>query len=432
MTDIHNRELSWLSFNHRVLQEANDPAVPLYERIKFLAIFSSNLDEFFRVRVASLRSIIDLKKKSKKKLKFDPEKLLKQIHTKVDKMQTEFGEIFRGDIIPELNKNGIYLIRDDEVNASQKKYLAGYFEREIIPHLNTTLISGNKISLFLKNNVIYLAVKVQSVPGKNGNGQNNGRVCKYAILEIPAAIISRFVMLPPEGEKNYIMFLDDVIRINLQKIFPGYKVLEAYSVKLTRDAELYIDDEFSGNLLEKIKQSLSKRKTGVPCRFLYDNNMPPEFLKYLRKTLNLKKADLVPGGRYHNFFDFFKFPNPGKSDLTYEEMTHIKCNEFLNGNSFQAINERDILLYYPYHSFEHILHLLDQAATDDKVKSIKITLYRTANNSRVIRSLTDAARNGKQVTAFIEVKARFDEELNLQNADELEKAGVKVYTVFPV
>jgi len=426
MSGIFNRELSWLSFNHRVLQEAKDPSVPLYERIKFLAIFSSNLDEFFRVRVASLRAIIDLKKKNKKKLKIDPAELLKDIHNKVDKLQQEFGKIFREGIIPELNKNGIFLLKENDVSVQQKNYLQEFFNREVVPILNTTLISGNRLSLFLGSNAIYLAVKIQPV-----TSGNPGKVCRYAILEIPAEKLSRFVTLPPEGDKQYVMFLDDVIRLNLQLVFPGYKIIESYSVKLTRDAELYIDDEFSGNLLEKIKSSLHKRKTGVPCRFLYDETMPVDFLKYLRKTLNLSKDDLIPGGRYHNFYDFFRFPDPGKKELFYEPMIPLENCELENGDIFTSVKKQDILLYYPYHSFKYILKLIEQSADDESVKSIKITLYRTAKDSKVIQALVKAARNKKSVTAFIEVKARFDEELNFQYADELEKAGVKVLYSFP-
>jgi polyphosphate kinase len=431
MSGFFNRELSWLSFNHRVLQEAKDPSVPLYERIKFLAIFSSNLDEFFRVRVASLRSLIGIKKKSRKKLKLEPEKLLKDIYNKVNKLQNEFGEIFRGEIIPDLNRNGIYLIRDENVTPTQKKFLEKYFYNEVIPYLNATLIVSNKVSMFLRNNVIYLAVKLQSNGGKNGTDSKSSGIKKYAILEIPSDKLTRFIILPPEEDKNYIIFLDDIIRLNLQSVFPGYKIIEAYSIKLTRDAELYIDDEFTGNLLDKIKSSLGKRTTGVPCRFLYDENMPKDFLKYLRKTLQLSRDDLIPGGRYHNFYDFFQFPNPGRNDLVYEQMPPLKSTELKEGNIFSSMAERDIMVYYPYHSFDHVLELLNSAADDKNVQSIKITLYRTAKNSKVVQALTRASHNGKSVTAFIEVKARFDEELNLQNADELERSGVKVLYSFP-
>jgi polyphosphate kinase len=431
MSYRYDRELSWLSFNHRVLQEAKDPGVPLYDRIKFLAIFSSNLDEFFRVRVASLRSLIGLKKK--KKLKFDPVKLLSDIHSKVNILQQEFGEIFRGGIIPELNRNNIFLLNDNEINSDQKKFLGNYFSREVLPNLNTTLIAGAKFSLFLKNNAIYLAVRLQPMTGKNGNSNNpqGTKISRYAIVEIPADKLSRFVELPEEEGRIFVMFLDDVIRVNLQQLFPGYKVIESYSVKLTRDAELYIDDEFSGNLLEKIKSSLSKRKTGVPCRFLYDEKMPGDFLKYLRKTLNLSKEDLIPGGRYHNFFDLFSFPDHGKKGLSYEPMIPLKSVELHDNNIFEVISDHDVMVYYPYQSFDYVIKMLEQAAADENVKSIKITLYRTAKESKVIKALVAAAKNGKTVTAFIEVKARFDEELNFQNAGELEKAGVKVLYSFP-
>jgi polyphosphate kinase len=429
-----NRELSWLSFNYRVLQEANDPSVPLYERIKFLAIFSSNLDEFFRVRVASLRSLFNLKWKTRAKLKFEPAELLKRIHSTVNKQQREFGEIIRKEIIPQLNLHNVFLIDDTSASDAQKIFAQEYFNENVLPHIQPVLIVNKKFTLFLNNRSIYLAVRLLPVSKKKvlDKNQTGTKRFKYAMLEIPSEKLPRFIRFPSDDDNYFVMFLDDLIRINLQLIFPGYSVSESYSVKLTRDAELYIDDEFTGNLLQKIKKSLSKRKTGAPSRFLYDEKMPKEFLTILRQTLGLKKEDLIPGGRYHNYHDFFSFPNPGIKELEYPEMLPLKCPELETGESiFQIITQRDVLIHYPYHSFEYVIKFLEEAAADDQTESIKITLYRTGTKSRIIKALCSAAASGKKVTAFVEVKARFDEELNFVNAEELEHAGVKVLYSFP-
>jgi len=431
---LFNRELSWLSFNHRVLQEAGDSSVPLYDRIKFLAIFSSNLDEFFRVRVASLRSLLALKRGTQKKLSSDivyrkgPELLLRRIYKKVNNLQEEFGNIFRNEIIPELNKNDIYLINENGLLGPHESFVTQYFREEVAPNLQPLFLTKKNKPIFLKNKAIYLAVKLQN-DGKNGKEKKS---VQHAILEVPSDILPRFIVLPEADGKKYIIFLDDLIRVCLPEVFPGYQIIQAYSVKLTRDAELYIDDEFTGNLLEKIKKSLTKRQNGFPCRFLYDSKIPKSFLQILKTTFGLSNEDLIPGAKYHNFNDFFTFPNLGPEKLSYDLLLPVKSAEFREGISiFDTINKKDVMLNFPYHSYDHVISFLEESSRDENVKSIKITLYRTANNSKVIKALINAAKNGKNVTAFVEVKARFDEELNLQNADELEKAGVKVLYSFP-
>ncbi len=255
---------------------------------------------------------------------------------------------------------------------------------------------------------------------------------KYAIVEIPADRLGRFITLPSENGKHYVMFLDDIIRINLPLIFPGYQIESCYSIKLTRDAELYIDDEFTGDLLAKIKKGLSKRKTGAPSRFLYDEQMPNDFLKFLKESLQLKNDDLIPGGKYHNFNDFFNFPKFSKPNLEYEPMPPQVCKELEGAVSiFEVISRKDMLLSFPYQSYGYIIKFLEKAADNVNVKSIKITFYRIANDSLIVRSLLKAAENGKDVTAFVEVKARFDEETNFISVETLLKAGVKVYSSFP-
>ena len=427
-----DRELSWLSFNYRVLQEAKDVSVPLYERIKFLAIYSSNLDEFFRVRVASLRSLLNLKEKSQEALPFQPRILLKKIRETVHTQQEEFGRLYREEIIPGLNNENIFLVDDKTVSESQNEFIRNYYFDKVVPFVQPILLDKNKISTFLHNRAIYLAVRLKSKKKSTRTGRAKLQRFRYAIVEIPADKLGRFVTLPEENGKHFVMFLDDVVKINLPILLPGYQIESCYSVKLTRDAELYIDDEFSGDLVSKIKKGLSKRKTGAPSRFLYDQSMPQDFLKFLQETLQLKKDDLIQGGRYHNFNDFFSFPKFNKPHLEYEPMPPLHCKD-LDGvvSIFEVVSQKDILLSYPYQSYGYILKFLEEAADDVNVKSIKITLYRIADDSLVIRSLVKAAENGKDVTVFVEVKARFDEETNFASADKLEKAGVKVYFSFP-
>jgi polyphosphate kinase len=426
-----NRELSWLSFNHRVLQEAKDPNVPLYERIKFLAIFSSNLDEFFRVRVASLRSLVSVNKKTHKELDFDVPKLLNRIHKTVMTLQEESGRIYSEIIQPELDNNGIHLIDNTGLNQLQREFVEEIFNMQILPHIMPMIIAKKKITPFLRNQRLYLTVKLSSKQKAKTSESGRNRYY-YAIVEIPTNHMDRFVLLPKVGNNNYIIFLDDIIRLFLPQIFYGYNIHEAYSVKLTRDAELYIDDEFSGNLVDKIKKNLNKRSSGMPCRFLYDRTMPANFLRFLTEALLLTEEDLYPGARYHNFSDFFNFPNPGIKKLNYSELVPLKDSRLDKyANIFEAAKKNDFLLNAPYQSYDYVVDALNAAAKDPDVKSIKITQYRVAKNSEIVTALVKAAHRGKDVTSFVEVKARFDEEINIKSAEEMQKAGVKVLYSFP-
>lgn len=427
-----NRELSWLSFNHRVLQEAKDPSTPLYDKIKFLAIFSSNLDEFFRVRVASLRSLLDLKKKTQKELKFDVEKLLEKLHKTVVKMQEEYGEVYADIIKPELAQNNIFLVDHTQLNSVQKEFISELFNSQVVPHIMPMIIARKKITPFLRNQRLYLAVKLSSKQNGSTDKQLKHKRYLSAIVEIPTNHIDRFILLPKIGNNNYVMFLDDIIRYFLPNIFYGYNVHESYAVKLTRDAELYIEDEFSGNLLDKMKKSLAKRSSGAPSRFLYDRSMPAAFLNFLKEALLLSDEDLYPGGKYHNFSDFFTFPNPGIKELNYPEMKPLKSKELdLKKNIFESTSEHDQLLYFPYQSYDYVINAIEQAAKDPAVRSIKITQYRVARDSKIVNALIKAAHRGKDVTAFVEIKARFDEEINIKSAEEMQKAGVKVLYSLP-
>lgn len=427
-----DRELSWLSFNYRVLQEAKDENVPLIERLRFLAIFSSNLDEFFRVRVASLRALLDLKEKSQEDLKFSPDELLKKIHSTVITQQEEFGDIYRNDILPKLNKNNIFLVNDHELSDNDKDFVRGYFNDNVIQYVQPILLIKNRIIPFLKNRRLYHAIKMVTKESFQSREQGKRIKNHYAIVEIPTDHCARFIEIPSADNTHRFIFLDDIVRLCLPQIFPTHVIEEIYSIKLTRDAELYIEDEFSGNLLNKIKKSLNKRSTGVPSRFLYDEKIPKNFLKFLKDTIKLSKDDLVAGGRYHNFNDFFSFPNPGIDSLEYNALPPIKVKRVeTNKNIFGAINEQDILLNFPYHKYDYVVDFFEQAAVDPDVTNINLTQYRVANKSKIVEALIKAANNGKKVTAFVEVKARFDEESNLKWAEEMERAGVKVYYSFP-
>ncbi|MCB0571770.1 MAG: polyphosphate kinase 1 [Phaeodactylibacter sp.] len=415
------RDLSWLSFNHRVLQEARDERVPLYERIKFLAIYSSNLDEFFRVRVASLRSFRSLKKKARKELELDvkPKKELREIRRAVEQQQALFGLTFRESILPALAKEGIFLAGSEVFLPDQQAFARSYFFEQVYPHILTAWLRPGEEPPFLKNKGLYF---VLSVEGEDA----------LALVEIPTEKLPRFIALPSEAPKHTLAFLDDIIRFNLGELM-GQKVSGAYAVKVSRDAELYIDDEYSGDLVAKIRESLEARNVGLPTRFLYDSSMPEEVLAQLKDAFQLSKNDLIPGARYHNFNDFFSFPNPTeKAELHDPPMPPLPHPELENAPSILGfLRQKDAILHFPYQKYDYVPQLIEEAASDPAVRCIKITLYRVASRSAIVDSLLKARRNGKAVTAFIEAKARFDEASNLYWGQELAKAGADVFYSYP-
>ncbi len=415
------RDISWLSFNHRVLQEAMDKSVPLYERIRFLAIYSSNLDEFFRVRVASLRSFKDLKKKTRKKLELSekPKKELKQIRKTVQQQQEQFGHTFREEIIPELEENGIFLKKDDGFTDAQQEFARSYFFEKVYPLLHPVWLHPEDESLFLKNRGLYFV----AVPAAGE---------ELAVVNIPSDELPRFVTLPTDSGEHHITFLDDIIRFMLEE-FLGRPIVDIYSIKLSRDAELYIDDEYSGDLVEKIKNSLEARNVGLPTRFLYDSAMPEELLARLKAFFGLSKNDIIPGARYHNFNDFFDFPDPTENPALHNpRLPPLPHPDFEAADSIlELLRRKDVMLHFPYQKYDYVPKLIEEAANDPLVKSIKITLYRVAAKSDVVESLLRARKNGKQVTAFIEAKARFDEASNLYWGDQLKLAGAKVLYSYP-
>ncbi len=418
-----HRDLSWLDFNYRVLQEAKDPTLPLFERIKFLAIYSSNLDEFFRVRVANHRNLMRAGKKTKKELEFTPEDILKRILDIVNKQQEEISEIFEKQLIKELEQNHIRVLRRLNLNTEQKLFVEDYFNENLLPFVQPVLLVEDKIKPFLNNGSLYLAINMKD--------KEKGKV-HYAIVKIPSDQLDRFIILPT-SEENYheLIMLDDVVRHCVGWIFPGYEITDTYSIKLTRDAELYIDDEYSGDLIAKIKNSLNKRQVGPASRLVYDREMDKAFLKYLMRVFDLGEYDLLREGRYHNNADFFKFPNFGYTHLQNIPFPPLPYGELETGNIFEKISERDHLVHVPYQSYESVVQLFEQAAKDPDVTHIKIVQYRVAKVSRIMKALMEAVRLGKHVSAFIEVKARFDEKANLEWGERLEKAGVNVHYSLP-
>ncbi len=413
----YHRDLSWLRFNHRVLQEVADKRNPLYERIKFMAIFSSNLDEFFRVRVSDIRQIKELDKPLRKKLNTKPNALLRELKVQVNNLQEEFGAIFQNQIIPDLEAEGIHLIKYKDFSKSQKKIAEDYFEKELKGKidLDATYFS-TKDSVFVENETSYITTCISKD--------------KFQVVQIPKDE-PRFFVFPSKNDTFYITFIDDIIKYNLYRIQSDLN-LSYYAIKISRDAELYIEDEFSGNLMEKIKESLPNREIGQATRILIDQRMPQNFQNVLKKALDITHTDIVLGGTYHNFKDFFKFPNPTKKDLYFEELPPMEHPVVKNFDSmFTAIDTKDQLMHFPYQSFEPVIKLVEEAAIDPTVKVIKMTMYRLAEESRLNSAIAKAAKNGKKVVVFIEVKARFDEQNNLKWGEIFKENGAEVLYSYP-
>ena len=422
-----NRELSWLAFNGRVLQEAKDPRVPLFDRIGFLAIFYSNLDEFFRVRVASLRSLLRLKKKKLKKLGIRPGKLLRDIHYIVSGQQEDFSSIFRGEILPALEKNGIFLLNERNLTPAQEQHLRQAFRDVVQPYLDPRVLDPSREPPFLEEGRIYLVAELWPGPEISFASEKPA----YGLVTVPSPPLPRFMVVPGEGLN--VLFLEDVIRLSLLSVFPDHEVGSAFGVKLSRDAELYLEEEFEGDLVEKIRKSLRKRETGLPSRFLYDLQAPYGLVSFLKEHLRLEDEDLVPGGRYHNLGDLSQFPRPRFVDGLERPPFAPLPHPALEGapSILRAMEEKDRILHFPYQAFDYVTRFLEEAAADPRVDRIWITLYRVAKGSEVVQALIKAARRGAEVTAFVEVKARFDEARNLQWAEEMAEAGVQTLYSMP-
>jgi len=421
-----NREISWLHFNERVLQEAMDPKNPLIERLKFLGIFSNNRDEFFRVRVASVKRLMDVEKNKGERFDYIPGVLLNEILSIVEQQEKQFTETFY-ELRNELKKKKIIFQDETDLDSEQGEFVKQYFNSDVRPFLFPIMLKNLSNPETIRDGFIYLVVNMKDSTGTLEDD--------YALIMVPSDDHSRFLQLPSKEDKKYIILLDDVIRFSLGEIFRpfGYDNFEAYTIKFTRDAELDIDDDVSKSFIELMSESIKKRKKGAPVRFVYDRNMPEVIFMLLTKRLGISEMDsLRGGGRYHNFKDFMKFPKVGPKTLIFPKMAPLKHRLLPHNVSILSeIRKRDMMLHYPYQSFQHIVDLLREAAIDPQVKAIKMTFYRAARNSNVINALINAARNGKYVTVFLEIQARFDEEANIYWSERLSEEGVKIIKTLP-
>lgn len=424
-----NREISWLSFNARVLQEAADPTVPLIERIKFLGIFSSNLDEFFRVRVATMKRLMKLGKNAKSLIDYNPEQILDEIQEIVAQQQQQFEQVYK-QIIKELKEQKIYIVDEGDLSETQKEYVRSYYEQKVRPVLVPLMLEQFPGFPLLNEDVLYLAVHLEK--------DTAAKTVKYALAEVPTKELSRFVVLPSEDGEIKIMLLENVVRYGLQDIFSiftkfRYNVRDAFPIKITKDAELDIEDDVTQSFIEKISKSVKRRTQGQPVRLTYDKRIADKLLTFLTKRLGFSKHDtILPEGRYLNFKDFIKFPKVGTDVLQYQPCSPLPHKHIQSQRSLlKTIREKDILLHYPYQSFHYMIDLLREAAIDPRVTSIRMTLYRVAEMSKVVNALSKAAQNGKAVTALFEFQARFDEAANIYWANRLIEDGVRVIQGIP-
>lgn len=421
------RDISWLSFNARVLQEANDKTVPLKDRIRFLGIFSNNLDEFFRVRVATLKRMHELggvSKKANMHLEAYPIEILNELMHIVLQQQSEFDRIWV-NIQLELRKNKVFLKNDKQLTKDQRSFVVDYFEQDVRSNIIPLMVESIPEMPYLRDKSIYLGVVMRQ--------KKSAYKQKYALIEVPSKSLGRFVILPNAGAEIHIILLEDVIRVNLPYIFSyfGYDQFDAHLFKLTKDAEIDLDNDISTSLVEKMQKGLKKRRKGKPVRFVYDKEMDSGLLNFLTQKLKLDaKSSIIPGGRIHNFKHFMDFPNVfPQSKKKASAFIHPELKSSLRVTD--VIQKKDILLNFPYHSFGKIIDLLREAAIDPDVVSIRITAYRLASDSKVINALINASRNGKKVEVMLELKARFDEEANLYWKSVLEEEGVKVILGIP-
>ena len=415
------RDVSWLSFNYRVLLEAADESLPVYERIRFLSIYSSNLEEFYAIRVAEHRGAI-MRKTFTEESAEKAEETLEEITKEVNRQQKSFYQIFNDGILPELRSRNIYLYQNHQVRSFHVDFIRNYFNEEVFPFLSPVTIQAG-IRTFIRDQRLYLIVRMY---------KKTTREPYYVLMKIPHAKVPRFISLPSYEGVHYYMFIDDIIRANLPEIFPGYEIDSCHSIKISRDADIYLNEEDAKNMLQSIRKKVEKRKIGALSRFMYDQDMPDDFLAFVCEAFGIHEDDLVVGGRYMNLQDLNKLPNPYDSSLVQNVPPPMRVS-YLDrmGSVFSAVEKRDILLHFPYQSFDYLIRFLMEAAFDPEVDEIKITQYRVAENSAMINTLISAAQNGKKVTVFVELKARFDEKNNMSTAERMEQAGIKIIYSLP-
>jgi polyphosphate kinase len=418
-----NRDLSWLSFNLRVLQEAHDPAVPLYERLKYLAIFSSNLNEFFRVRYPEVIALSILNKKTKKAIENFEENIVEKVQDEIKYQLNFFGQILNDEILPELKKNGIIFYYEMPIRKEHLPEMREIFLSDILSFIQPIYLDEeSEKSFVVKNNQLYFIVTLK---------EDLDGILKHAIVNIPSEKVKRFFTLSPIEDCQYVIFLDDILRENLQYLFPNQDILSVYSIKINRDSELHLADDYSGNVLQKIEKQLKKRDFGPPSRFLYEDGMPRNLQMFLASVFDITSEEIFAGGRYHNLDDLSDFPTFNKN-LYYKKRKPLSSANVMNsGDIFNILLEDDIMLHLPYQSYNPVLSFFNQAAVDINVTEIYITLYRVAEESHIINALISAAKNGKDVVVFIELKARFDEANNIKWSKVMKDAGVRIIYSIP-
>lgn len=425
------RDISWLSFNYRVLMEAEDDTLPIYERIKFLSIYSSNMEEFYEIRVAEHRGVI-MKKNYTDESSEEAEATLAAITNEVNWQQKEYHRVFHHVILPELERQGIHLYQDSRPEPFHEEFVRNFFNEEVFPFLAPVVIQKDDIRTFIRDRRLYLVIRMKKKKTEQEEKTAESPAFQYVLMKIPFSKVPRFIELPKHEGKSYIMFIDDIIRANLSSVFIGYEIDSCYNIKISRDADIYLEDETSSTIVENIRKKLKKRKIGALSRFMYDMDMPKDFLDFLCQAFSISQEDLVMGGRYNNLQDLIKLPNPGSKELEWKSPSPMRV-PYLDemGSMIRAVKKQDVFLHFPYESFDYLIRLLMEAVFDPKVDEIKITQYRVAENSAVINTLISAAQNGKKVTVFVELKARFDEENNMSSSEKMKQAGIQIIYSIP-
>lgn len=459
------RDISWLSFNYRVLLEALDERLPLYERINFISIYSSNLEEFYKIRVADHKAVASGATESDEETVQSARELVEEINKEVTRQLDDRVRIYEEKLLPALRRNHIIFYQDSHVEPFHQQFIKDFFREEIFPYLQPVPVSKDKIVSFLRDNRLYLAIRVypkkeakderkedkekteesinkekyteERITRRKSDGADTNvteyRQPLYFVMKQPYAKVPRFIELPSREKNHYLMFTEDIIKANLNLIFPGYDVDSSYCIKISRDADILIDDTASSaDLVAQLKKKVKKRKIGDVCRFVYDRGMPHDFLDFLVDAFHIQRDELVPGDKHLNLEDLRHLPNPNKSLHSLEKPKPMKLTILDEKESiFNYVAKKDLLLYYPYHSFEHFIHFLYEAVHNPETREIMVTQYRVAENSAVINTLIAAAQNGKKVTVFVELKARFDEENNLATAEMMQAAGIKIIYSIP-